>query len=157
MNIEKIKLIKQLELIAGSKLEKVFEGAREGFAHYFSNFDIDGIDSLLSDYNNYDGVSKEYYVNLIKKEFNNLKREDVYSLKAIPGTCNNCIKGCKGFTFIDEKNGFFYDIIIEVKKSEITNFIECSDLKNEKEEPNKIERIIIKPYDFDNKNDDVPF
>ena len=145
MNIERKKLLEKLEEFSGSNFEKIFEGALEGFAHYFSKLDINGIDSLLSNYNNYDGVSKEHYLNLINKTFNNLRTEFITSLKAIPGTCNGCIKGCNGYTFIDTRTGVYIDIIIEIKNSKITNFMECYDLKNDNKLYKK-ERIVIKQF-----------
>ena len=65
--------------------------------------------------------------------------------------CNGCINGCSGFTFIDNDSGVYADIIVEVKCKEITNFMECYDLKNEKQLVNKKKRIEIKPFKFKNK------
>lgn len=144
MDIDKKKLLEQLEQLAGSNFEILFEGALDGFAYYFSRLDIEGIDSLLSDYNNYDGVSKEYYLKLIEKAFNKLKSQSITSLLAFPGVCNGCINGCNGFTFIDNKTGVYVDIIVEVKHKEITNFMECYELNNDKPIENKKERIVIK-------------
>ena len=146
MDLEKKELLEQLEQYSGSKFDKLYEGVLDGFAYYFTRLDLEGIDSLLSDYNNYDGVSKDYYLKLIEKAFNNLKSKGIRSLESIPGACNGCIKGCKGFTFIDSKTGAYIDIIVEVKNSEITNFMECYDLKNDHNKLNKKERIVIKQF-----------
>jgi hypothetical protein len=145
MDPNKIKLLKQLEEIVGSKFEKVYEGSKEAFAYYFSKFDIEGINNLLID-KNYDGVSKEYYLRLIKKTFNYLKSKDITSLEVVAGTCNGCIKDCEGFTFIDKKSGLYIDIIIEVKYKEIYNFMECYDLNNAIASLNKKERIVVKHF-----------
>jgi hypothetical protein len=40
---------------------------KETFADYFSNMDINGLDSLLSNKHKYDGDTKEYYLKLINK------------------------------------------------------------------------------------------
>lgn len=140
-----MKSLEQLELFTGSSFEIVYEGLINKFAHYFALLDIQGIGSCLGDYNYYDGVSKGYYLKLIEKEFNNLKSRDIASLEAKPGTCNGCIKGCEGFTFIHEKSGLYVDVIIEVKNKKIVNFMECHDLNNDCE-LNKKERIVIKEY-----------
>jgi len=55
-----------------------------------------------------------------------------------------CINGCSGFSFVDSKTGVYVDVIVEIKHKEITNFMECYDLKNDKFESNKKERIVIK-------------
>ena len=151
MDLEKQKLIEQLEELSGSKFEQVFKGPLEGFAYYFSKLDLEGLDGLLSDYNNYDGVSKEYYLKLIEKAFDKLKHQGITSLLAIPGVCNGCINGCSGFSFVDSKTGVYVDIIVEIKHKEITNFMECYDLKNNKTVFNKTKRIIIKQFKTKNK------
>jgi hypothetical protein len=78
-------------------------------------------------------------------------------LKAIPGVCYGCEKGCSGFTFLDEKEGFFMDFMVKVKDSEIVNFMECYNLKNDIEIPNKLEQIFVKPFSLDTDNEEVPF
>ena len=49
------------------------------------------------------------------------------------------------------------DFVVEVKNSEIINFIECFDLKNEVEVSNKREQIVIKPFKMDIDMDNLPF
>ena len=151
LDLEKQKLLEQLEDLSGSKFEQVFKGPLEGFAYNFSRLDIEGLDSLLSDYNTYDDVSKEYYLKLIEEAFNNLKRQGITTLLAIPGVCNGCINGCSGYSFVDSKTGVYVDIIVEIKHKEITNFMECYDLKNNQTVSNKTERIIIKQFKTKNK------
>jgi len=151
LDLEKKKLLEQLEELSGSKFEQVFKGSLDAFAYYFSRLDIEGLDSLLSDYNNYDGASKAYYLKLIEQAFNKLKRQGITTLLAIPGVCNGCINGCSGYSFVDIKTGVYVDIIVEIKHKEITNFMECYDLKNNKTVSNKTERIIIKQFKTKNK------
>ena len=157
MDLNKLKLIKQLEELGEVTFVKKFENPIDSFAYYFSKLDINGMDSILSNQNYYDGITKLEYLNLIKEHFISLKNNDINSLKAIPGVCNGCKKGCNGFTFLDEKDGFFMELIIEVKDSEIVNFMECFNLINEVDEPNKKEQITIKPFKLDSDKDDVPF
>ena len=151
MDLEKKKLLEQLEELSGSKFEQVFKGPLDGFAYYFSKLDLEGIDSLLSDYNNYDGVSKAYYLKLIEQAFNELKRQGITTLLAIPGVCNGCINVCSGYSFVDSKTGVYVDIIVEIKHKEITNFMECYDLNNDNKKLNKMERIVIKQFKTKNK------
>jgi hypothetical protein len=146
LDLEKKKLLEQLEQFSGGKFEKIYDGPLDAFAYNFSTLNIDGLDSLLSDYNNYDGVSKAYYLKLIEKAFNNLKSQGITSLLAVHGVCSGCINGCSGFSFVDSKTGVYVDIIVEIKHKEITNFMECYDLKNNKTVSNKTERIIIKHF-----------
>ena len=87
MDLEKKKLLEQLEELSGSKFEQVFKGSLDGFAYYFSRLDIEGLDSLLREHNSYDGASKAYYLKLIEEAFNKLKRQGITSLLAVPGVC----------------------------------------------------------------------
>lgn len=157
MDLNKLKLLKQLEELGEVTFVKKFENPRDAFAYYFSKLDINGIDSILSNKNYYDGTTKLEYLNLIKEHFISLKNNDIFALKAYSGICDGCEKGCSGFTFLDEKKGFFMDIIIEVKDSEIVNFMECFNLINDVDVQNKKEQITIKPFKLDSDKDDIPF
>jgi hypothetical protein len=133
------------------------ENPIDTFAYYFSKLDINGIDSILSNQNYYDGITKLEYLNLIKKQFISLKKNGTHSLKAISGVCDGCEKGCSGVTFLDEIEGFFMDLTMKLKDSEIVNLMECHNLKNEVEISNKKEQIFIKPFSLDTDNDKYPF
>jgi hypothetical protein len=157
MNSKHKKIINQLEKIGEVVFVKKFEDSKDAFAYYFSILDINGIDSLLSNQNNYDGITKLEYIDLIREHFISLKNNDIYVLKAYSGVCNGCKKGCSGFTFLDEKEGFYSDFIIETKNDEIVNFMECFNLINETDIINKKEQITIKPFKLDSDRYDIPF
>jgi hypothetical protein len=157
MDTEKQKLLNELAKMGEVTFVKKFENPIDSFAYYFSNLDINGIDSILSNQNYYDGITKEEYLELIENHFFSLKNNGIQSLKAIPGVCDGCEKGCSGFTFLDEKDGFFMDFMVKIKDSEIVNLMECFNLVNEVDVPNKIEQITIKPFKLDSDKADVPF
>ena len=157
METEKQKLLNELAKMGEVTFVKKFENPIDSFAYYFSNLDINGIDSILSDQNYYDGITKQEYLELIEKQFFSIKNNGIQSLKAIPGVCDGCEKGCSGFTFLDEKDGFFMDFMVKIKDSEIVNLMECFNLVNEVDVPNKIEQITIKPFKLDSDKADVPF
>ncbi len=156
MYAEKRKLIQQLEEMGEVTFVKKAENSLQAFAHYFSKLDIHGLGNVLSN-NNYDGITKQEYLELIEKHFISLKNHGIQSLKAMPGVCDGCEKGCSGFTFLDEKGGFFMDFMIKVKDSEIVDLMECYNFKNYVEVPNKLEQIFVKPFTLDTDNNEVPF
>lgn len=156
MDIVKLKLIQQLEKMGEVIFIKRFEDPKDTFAYYFSILDIEGLDRLLSDQNYYDGATKLKYLELINKHFISLKKNGISSLSIIPGKCNGCKNGCSGFTFLDEKEGFYSDFIIETKNAEIVNFMECFNLIND-EITNKKEQITIKPFKLDSDRGNIPF
>ncbi len=157
MNIEQLELIRQLEEMGEVTFVKKVEDPKVAFANYFSNLDIYGIGSLLNDNHYYDGVSKENYLNLIQIQFESLKSKGIHSLQLISGICNLCKKGCSGFTFLDDDKGFYIDLILEIKNSEIVNFMECMSLKNEFEVTAKKKQIVMKSFKLDEDLDRVPF
>ena len=157
MNKEQEQLLRQLAQMGDVVFVKKTENSRDAFAYHFSLLDIEGLDTILSDKYYYDGVTKSHYINLIKNQFERLKAEGIHNLKIIPGVCYGCKNGCSGFTFFDENKGFYMDFVVEVKNSEIINFIECFDLKNEVEVSNKREQIVIKPFKMDIDMNNLPF
>ena len=157
MNSEQLKLIQQLAELGDVTIVKKTENPIDSFAHYFSKLDINGLETVLSNQNNYDGITKQEYLELIEKQFVSLKNNGIQSLKAIPGVCDGCEKGCSGFTFLDEKDGFFMDFMFKIKDSEIVNLMECYNLVNDIEIPNKNEQIFIKPISIDTDKDEFPF
>lgn len=157
MNSKQKRIIEQLEKIGDVVFVNDIKDPKDAFAHYFSILDINGINSILSNQNKYDGISKLEYLNLINEHFISLKNNDIFTLKAFSGVCSGCKNGCSGFTFLDENKGFFTDFIIEVKDSEIINFMECFNLENEVDGLNKKEQLTVKPFKLDSDNFDVPF
>jgi hypothetical protein len=157
MDAEKRKLIQQLEEIGEVTFVKKAKNQLDAFAHYFSMLDVNGLENVLSNQNNYDGITKQEYLELIEKHFISLKNNGIHSLKSILGVCDGCEKGCLGFTFLDERDGFFMDFMIKVKDSEIVDLMECYNLKNDIEIPNKLEQIFVKPFKFDTDNAEIPF
>lgn len=156
MNTEQKKLLKQLDQMGDVVFVKNIENPKKTFAYHFSLLDIEGLDTILSDKNYYDGVSKSHYINLIKIQFESLKEEGIHHLEPIPGICSGCKKGCSGYTFLDEVNGFYVDLAIEVTEHGNIDFTDCVNLKNQIKVANKKEQIFIKPIPYPDC-DEVPF
>lgn len=158
MNSEIANFLQKLEEIGEVSFVKKFDDPKETFAYYFSVLDSNGIDRLLNDYHNYDGESKDFYLSLIRNEFDNFKKENIYYLKPLKGICKGCKNGCSGYVFVDEKSGFYVNMVITVKNSEIVDLIECLNFKLEVENSLLKEQIIIKPFLASIKNsEDIPF
>jgi hypothetical protein len=90
MDAEKRKLIQQLEEIGEVTILKKVENPIDAFSYYFSKLDINGLENVLSNQNNYDSAIKVEYLNLIEKEFINLKNNGIQSLKVVLGVCDGC-------------------------------------------------------------------
>lgn len=127
------------------------------FVHYFSSLDSKGLASVLKDGVVYDEQSKQDWIVLFDKQFESFRNHNIHYLKPITGVCMGCKKGCSGFTFLDEVQGFYVDMIIETKEAILTDFTECVNLKNELVLPNKKEQIFINEKRFENAFNDCPF
>ena len=49
------------------------------------------------------------------------------------------------------------DFILKIEDSEIVNFMECYNFKNDVEIPNKLEHILVKPFSLYTDNNEFPF
>ena len=126
------------------------------FTHYFSLLDSEGLTSILKDDVVYDALSKQDWISLFKTQFESFRSNTIHHLKPIPGVCSGCRKGCSGYTFLDEVNGFYVDLAIEVTEYGNIDFTDCVSLKSESNTTNKKEQIFIKPIPYPNC-DEVPF
>jgi hypothetical protein len=78
-------------------------------------------------------------------------------LNPIPGFCSGCKKGCSGYTFLEEVDGFYVDMVFEANKEGDIDFTECVNLKNEIALPNKKEQIFINELGEINDSYQCPF
>lgn len=138
------------------KNNKNFDNKSEAFVHHFSLLDSKGLASILKDNVIYDELSKQDWIILFEKQFKSFRKYNINHLNPIPGICSGCKKGCSGYTFLDEVDGFYVDIVIEANKEGNFDFTECMNLKNELLIPNKKEQIFINPIPYLD-NDDIPF
>ena len=143
-------------------MNKSFNTSQNGtvkydFAHYFSNLNSIGLASLLKDDVLYDELPKDDWIALFEKQFKSFRKNNINHLNSIPGICSGCKKGCSGYTFLDEVDGFYVDMVFEANKESNFDFTECVNLKNEIVLPNKKEQIFINEKGFDIANNDCPF
>lgn len=92
-----------------------------------------------------------------EKQFKSFRNNNINHLNPIPGICSGCKKGCSGYTFLDEVDGFYVDMVYEANKEGNFDFTECVNLKNEIVLPNKKEQIFINEKGLFNEDDGVPF
>ena len=113
--------------------------------------------SLLKDEVLYDELPKDDWIALFEKQFESFKRNNIHYLKPFAGICSGCKKSCSGYTFLDEVNGFYVDIVFEANKEGNFDFTECVNLKNEIVLPNKKEQIFINEDGLNTSNHECPF
>ncbi len=145
------------ELVSKSKMESVFKEDITAFVYYFSLLDSNGLASILKEDVLYDEQSKQDWIALFEKQFKSFRKNNINHLNPIPGICSGCKKGCSGYTFFDEVDGFYVDIAFEANKEGNFDFTECVNLKNEIVLPNKKEQIFINEKGLFNEDDGVLF
>jgi len=135
----------------------IFNNERETFVHYFSLLDSKGLASILKDNVLYDEQSKQDWIILFENQFESFRENNINHLNSIPGICSGCKNGCSGYTFLDEVDGFYIDIVIDVNEDGAIDFTECVNLKNEIILPNKKEQIFINEKGLNTNNHEYPF
>ena len=130
---------------------------KSDFAHFFSNLNSIGLASLLKDEALYDEIPKDDWITLFEKQFESFKRNNIHYLTPVAGICSGCKKGCSGYTFLDEVNGFYVDFVIEVNENGTIDFTECVNLKNEMKVAGKKEQIFINELGEINDSYQCPF
>lgn len=95
----------------------------------FQNLDADSLDNLLDENRVYQNVPKAIFVQKLRDFFQDLIEQDflVYDFKAYPGTCNQCSKGAKGYSFVNSENFCYAHIIFEESEKEFTDIYSCND------------------------------
>lgn len=127
------------------------------FIHFFSNLNSKGLASILKEDVLYDQQSKQDWIALFEKQFQSFRKKNINHLNPIPGICSGCKKGCSGYTFLDEVDGFYVDMVFEANKEGDIDFTECVNLKNEIVLPNKKEQIFMNEKGFEIAINDCPF
>ena len=149
--------MKDDKLVSKSKMKSVFKEDITAFVFYFSLLDSKGIASILKEDVLYDEQSKQDWIALFEKHFHSFRKNNINHLNSNPGICSGCKKGCSGYTFLDEVDGFYVDMVFEANKEGNFDFTECVNLKNEIVLPNKKEQIFINEKGLFNEDDGVPF
>ena len=145
------------KLVSKSKIKSVFKEDITAFVYYFSQLDSKGLASILKDDVLYDEQSKKDWIALFEKQFESFKRNNIHYLTPVAGICSGCKKGCSGYTFLDEVNGFYVDFVIEVNGNGTIDFTECVNLNNGIILPNKKEQIFINEKGLNTTNHEYPF
>lgn len=145
------------KLVSKSKIKSVFKEDLTAFVYYFSLLDSKGLLSILKDDVLYDEQSKKDWIAIFEKQFESFRKNNINHFNPIPGICSGCKKGCSGYTFLDEVDGFYVDIVFEANKEGNIDFTECVNLKNEIAIPNKMEQIFINEEGLNTTNHECPF
>ncbi len=97
--------------------------------YFFEMMDIEMIDAFLSDDYTYQDVLKQKFIHALTKVFDLFMDSGDTKLISFEGTCNSCVKGKFGYTFVGNNSFNYISIIFEIKNEKIIDLYECTDFK----------------------------
>ncbi len=90
-----------------------------------SNMDIPALQKIFANQENFDHVSVKVILFKLEQVFKQLKQNGDKKLKAIPGYCEVCNKGMRGFRFMAPKAKKNLTLIFEVKNDKVADISHC--------------------------------
>ena len=101
--------------------------------HFLQHMDIEMIDSILESNRTYQDFEKNTFVQKLGYALDEFIQSGDTYLNRYPGQCNSeiCNFKCKGFTFIGNHSGNYFDLIIDIKEGVVHDIYECSLFKSE--------------------------
>ena len=165
MNSEKKELLKQLAqmgdvvLISDRNRIHLDENAKiplqtqlDAILYFLQRLDIDMLNMILEDDRKYQNFDKPLFIYKLRDAFNKFIEKGNTYLNRHEGFCNAelCNFKCKGFSFIGNKSGHYFDLIIDSKDGVVHDMYECSSFESCNQNLERSFRITI-------DKDDVPF
>lgn len=113
--------------------------------HFLQQLDIEMIDAVLEPNRTYQNFEKHIFVKKLGNALGEFKQSGDAFLNRYPGQCNSksCNFKCKGFTFIGNHSGNYFDLIIDIKGGIVHDIYECTEFKVGSKDINKGKRIEI--------------
>jgi hypothetical protein len=113
--------------------------------YFLQGLDIEMVNAVLEDNRTYQDFEKHVFIQKLDYALDEfIQAGDTY-LNRYPGQCNSeiCNYKCKGFTFIGNNSGHFFDLIIDIKDGVVLDIYECTLFKCLAKGLSKNNRIVI--------------
>ena len=113
--------------------------------HFLQHLDIEMIDSVLVPNRTYQDFEKHTFIQKLGYALDELIQSGDTYLNRYPGQFNSeiCNFKCKGFTFMGNNSGNYFDLIIDIKEGVVQDIYECSLFKCFNQLVSKNKRIEI--------------
>ncbi len=143
MGLETVIVAKSME--SNIQTYKDIKTQSDAVLHFLQHLDIEMIDSVLESNRTYQDFEKNTFVQQLGYALDEFIQSGDTYLNRFPGQCNSeiCNYKCKGFTFIGNNSGNYFDLIIEIKEGVIQDIYECSLFKCFNQIVSKNKRIEI--------------
>ena len=100
--------------------------------HFLQHLDIEMVDSVLDPKFTYQKFEKHIFIRKIGYALDEFIESGDTFLYLYPGQCNGerCNYGCKGFTFIGNNSGNYFDLIVDIRDGVVHDMYECCVFKS---------------------------
>jgi hypothetical protein len=162
MNAEQKELIKQLAkmgevvLITNGNRVHLNENGTvslktqiDSVLYFLQRLDIDMVSSVLEDNCTYQNFAKPLFIKKLEDAIDEFMEAGDTYLNRYKGSCNSksCNYKCKGYSFVGNNSGNYFDLIIDVKDGVVNDIYECFSFKCEDEGILKNEYIVLDKSD----------
>jgi len=140
-----------------SKRHRRIKTHSDAVLYYIQRMDIEMLDFLLKPDRTYQKLNKPVFIEKLRDAFRDFKKAGDTFLLRRKGYCNShrCNFKAKGFRFVGNHSGHYFNLIIAVQKDEVQDIFECLFLKNSPAMNPRGERVRINRTDLqDSKPDD---
>lgn len=126
MGLETVIVAKSME--SNIQTYKDIKTQSDAVLHFLQRLDIEMIDSVLEPNRTYQDFEKNTFVQKLGYALDEFIQSGDTYLNRFPGQCNSeiCNYKCKGFTFIGNNSGNYFDLIIDIKEGVVQDVYECS-------------------------------
>ena len=117
--------------------------------YFLQLLDIDMVSCVLEDKRTYQNFAKPFFIKKLEDALDEfIEAGDTY-LNRYKGSCNSksCNYKCKGYSFVGNNPGNYFDLIIDVKDGVVNDIYECFSFKCEDEGIHKNEHIVVDKSD----------
>ena len=117
--------------------------------YFLQRLDIDMVSSVLEDSRTYQNFAKPLFIKKLDNALDDFIEEGDTYLNRYEGSCNSksCNYKCKGYSFVGNNSGNYFDLIIDVKDGVVNDIYECFSFRCEVEGINKNKYIVVDKSD----------
>jgi len=121
----------------------------DALLYFLQRLDIDMVSSVLEDNRTYQNFVKHLFIKKLEDALDEfIEAGDTY-LNRYKGSCNSksCNYNCKGYSFVGNNSGNYFDLIIDVKDGVVNDIYECFSFKCEDKGIHKNDYIALDKSD----------
>jgi hypothetical protein len=117
----------------------------DAILYFLQRLDIEMIDMILDENRTYQDFEKSLFIKKLGYALDKFSQKGNTYLNRDEGYCNSesCNFKCKGFSFIGNKSGHYFDLIVDVKDGAVLDIYECNSFECSNNNEGKLYKIYI--------------